>query len=116
MQSPSTNAELAADPEYTIRIKWLNGAEAEFFRMTTNPIHLNICNRLVRDNDMLKCLQAAAFDFKTVCLYYDIFREIYIAKNMTLRQGFQLFTKSKEYIFPLIMSMGFLKDSKYVQT
>lgn len=113
---PKTNSDLANDLEYTIRINWLGAAAAEFFNATTNPMHVNIRERLVKDGDILTCLVATAFEYKTVCIFYDLLREVQVARNLTLMAGLDLFTVSKDFIFPVIFTIGFPKDSKYVQS
>ena len=113
---PETFEELGDYPDYKIQFMFLNAAGTAFFNTTRSPAYAKLRERFLWEKNKLKCVEAAAFEPKTVCIGFDIVIGPVMAKNLTARRDFDPHRHSKFPVLSLVTNMGFTKGSKFVDS
>ncbi|CAG7663140.1 unnamed protein product [Allacma fusca] len=111
---PRTFLELARRFDYKIKLLNLNAADVEFFNETRNPTFLQIRERLVKEDNWIKCLYSAGVEKKTACITFEGFGVSLLSKNLTISRAFSVVQFSADSAISFQLGIGFPKNSKYV--
>ncbi|CAG7832348.1 unnamed protein product [Allacma fusca] len=113
---PRTFEELSARSDYKLQLMNANASGRAFFMQTTNPIYVRIRDRLIIENNWIRCMTASAFEEKTTCINQDFIGYGVIAKNLTLSRVHASVEFSQDNAFNFNWNMQFTKNSKYVES
>ncbi|CAG7833131.1 unnamed protein product [Allacma fusca] len=110
---PKTLEELSNREDYKIYSMRFEGAASEIYlNQTKVKAFVKIRKRQIFEPDHTKCMHAALFQEKTVCIGWPIIAEPVIVKNLTLNTIFNPF-RSTPSEFSTAVSFAFPKNFKY---
>ncbi|CAG7785482.1 unnamed protein product [Allacma fusca] len=113
---PLDYRELGERAVFTVMLMQLNALETVFFNKTTNPLYVGLRERMIYERDWVKCMAAAAFDPKTVCISVENMVRAIWASNFTVSRIHSPVVFSKENAYYFIWGVGFTRHSKYVDS